>query len=306
MIRKIHHINQKNATIRFETSPGIQAQVDWKESLKLETKTGKTIKFNIFLLILGYSRTKFLMATETRDLQQVEKCLAEAFRYIGGVPHEILFDNMRSVIDKARTQYSEPVFNENFKHFAGECGFRPLACVSYRPETKGKVEVTAKLMNRLKVFSGEIESFSDIGNLVKEFNSEINNEVCQGTGFRPVERLKLEQGCLIKINPEILNGYFDKPIKRKVSKESLVTYEGSRYSVPTGYIGKEVNIRVKGETISILYDDIVIRQWKKSSKLYNYDSADYREILANGSLRDLEQDEIEHIAERNLRIYDEL
>ena len=63
---------QNNAVIRFETNPGIQAQVDWIESLNFKTKDGETIKFNVFLLILGFSRTKFLMVTETRDLQQVE------------------------------------------------------------------------------------------------------------------------------------------------------------------------------------------------------------------------------------------
>ena len=140
--RYIHNLNiekQNNAVIRFETNPGIQAQVDWKESLKFKTKDGETIKFNVFLLILGFSRTKFLMVTETRDLQQVELCLACEFKSLGGVPHEILFDNMRSIIDKARTQYSEPVFNENFKVFAEDCGFVPKACVAYRPDRKSVV-----------------------------------------------------------------------------------------------------------------------------------------------------------------------
>ena len=85
--------------------------MDWKESLKFQTKAGDIIQFNVFLLILGFSRTRFLMVTESRDLRQVEFSLACAFRYIGGVPREILFDNMRSIIDKARTQYSEPVFD---------------------------------------------------------------------------------------------------------------------------------------------------------------------------------------------------
>ena len=61
--RYIHNLNierQKDAVIRFETNPGIQAQVDWKESLKFKTKDGETIKFNVFLIILGFSRTKFL------------------------------------------------------------------------------------------------------------------------------------------------------------------------------------------------------------------------------------------------------
>ena len=136
-VRNLNLEKQKQAVIRFETNPGIQAQVDWKESLKFKTQDGDMIKFNVFLLILGFSRTKFLCVTETRDLHTVEECLVKAFKYIGGVPHEIIFDNMRSIIDKARTQYNEPVFNDEFSIFSSDCGFVPKACIAYRPETKG-------------------------------------------------------------------------------------------------------------------------------------------------------------------------
>ena len=74
--------NKKQAVIRFETNPGIQAQVDWKESLKFKTQDGGTIKFNVFMLILGFSRTKFLCVTETKDLHTVEECLFKAFKYM--------------------------------------------------------------------------------------------------------------------------------------------------------------------------------------------------------------------------------
>ena len=84
-VRNLNLEKQKQAVIRFETNPGIQAQVDWKESLKFKTRDGDMIKFNVFLLILGFSRTKFLCVTETRDLQTVEECLVKAFKYIGGV-----------------------------------------------------------------------------------------------------------------------------------------------------------------------------------------------------------------------------
>ena len=219
--RYIHNLNiekQRDAVIRFETNPGIQAQVDWKESLKFKTKDGETIKFNIFLLILGFSRTKFLMVTETRDLQQVELCLTHAFKYLGGVPHEILFDNMRSIIDKARTQYSEPVFNENFKVFAEDCGFIPKACVAYRPETKGKIEVTAKLMNRIKVYSGDITCFDDIKRIASELNREINSSVCQATSMQSsvlkgIAKVSTSVGKFVEKIPVISNSQADEALK---------------------------------------------------------------------------------------------
>ena len=307
--RYIHNLNiekQHNAIIRFETDPGIQAQVDWKESLKFKTKDGETIKFNVFLMILGFSRTKFLMVTETRDLQQVEFSLACVFRYFGGVPHEILFDNMRSIIDKARTQYSEPVFNENFKVFAEDCGFVPKACVAYRPETKGKVEVTAKLMNRLKVYSGDITGFDDIRQIASELNDELNSAVCQATGKKPFDLLEAEKPFLLKTNLGILTGYFIDNVKRKVSKESMISYEGKKYSVPPEYIGKKVDISDAGSGFDISFNGHFVRHWEKSSKMMNFDHTDYLEIARLSSLRRLDDDEIKLIAERNLEIYDKL
>ena len=306
-IHNYHRLQQHQAVVRFETTPGLQAQVDWKESLKFKTKSGDEIKFNVFLLILGFSRFKFLMVTESRDRLQVEFCLACAFRKIGGVPREILFDNMRSIIDMARTQYADPVFNPEFLQFASDAGFKPKACMAYRPETKGKVEVTAKLMNRLKVYDGDIESFEDVKRIAAKLNEELNDEICQGTGVRPNDRIETERKHLIRTDLGCLNAYFEKPVRRKVSRESMITYHGCKYSVPTQYIGKYVDVVENGHMeFDICYEGTVVRHWKVTNKLFNYAHEDYHSILRNSALKDLEESEIMEIAERNLKIYDEL
>jgi len=305
-IHNLHIDKQEKAVARFETRPGQQAQVDWKESMRFQTTDGGIIKFNIFLLTLGYSRVKFLYVTETRDLRQVEECLVEAFKYIGGVPREILFDNMRSIIDKARTQYSDPVFNQDFAQFAADCGFVPKACVAYRPETKGKVEVTAKLMNRLKVYSGDVTCFEDIKKYVSKLNYEINSTVSQATDVKPFELLTLEQEHLLHTDLSCLQAYFDKPILRKVSKESLITYEGKRYSLPPKYIGKHVEIKDMGSSFGVIYKGSMIAYWNKSSKKYNYAHSDYIEILKSSSIGSFDEIDIMEIAERNMEIYDQL
>jgi len=305
-IRNLNAENQKEAVIRFETNPGFQAQVDWKESMKFKTKDGDTIKFNIFLLILGFSRTKFLYVTESRDLKTIEECLVRAFKYIGGVPHEILFDNMRSIIDKSRTQYNDPVFNDEFSMFSSDCGFVSRACVAYRPETKGKVEVTAKLVNRLKVYSGDITNFADIQKIASELNNDINTEICQATGKPPLKLLELEKPYLLKTDLNILTGYFNKSIRRRVSRESLISYEGRKYSVPPKYIGKYVDIEDEGTGFNITLEGHFIRHWDKSTKLTNFNHNDYLEIARCSALKRLPDEEITAIAERNLEIYDKL
>ena len=98
-VRKHKDNEVKKATIRFETNPGLQAQVDWKEDMTLVNRAGEEFKINIFLMLLGYSRYKFIMITTDRSQETLFKCMTEAFSHIGGVPKEILFDNMKTVIN---------------------------------------------------------------------------------------------------------------------------------------------------------------------------------------------------------------
>ena len=46
----------KPGKVRYETSPGEQAQLDWKESIKFETKDGEIVYVNVAVLLLSYSR----------------------------------------------------------------------------------------------------------------------------------------------------------------------------------------------------------------------------------------------------------
>jgi len=67
--------------------------------------------------------------------------LEEAFAFIGGVPAELLFDQMKSVIiDDQRASGGRLLENAEFLRFAAHCGFRIRACRPYRARTKGKVE----------------------------------------------------------------------------------------------------------------------------------------------------------------------
>lgn len=305
-IHSLHAEKVKKAIVRFETSPGLQVQIDWKESMKFQTKKGDVIKFNIFLAILGYSRYKFIQVTETRDYSIVQWCIVQAIKFFGGAPKEWLFDNMRSIIDKARTIGQDPVFNEKFVTFCKDACFEPKACVAYRPCTKGKVETLARLMNRLKVYSGEIETFEDIKNIVQKFNIELNDEISQATGKKPIDLFKKEKEYLTNVNLNSLIGYFIKAEYRKVSRESLITYEGKKYSVPPKYIGKMVEIEDEGDYFVVTYEGHYIYRREKDDKLYHFLPSDYMKILKASDLDNLEDETLCEIARRNLDIYDKL
>ena len=144
-------------------------------------------------MLSGYSRYKFIMITSDRSQGTLFKCMTEAFSHLGGIPHEILFDNMKTVVDRSRSSFSNTVFNQKFEYYAKDMGFTPIACRPYRPQTKGKVEALAKLMDRLKAYNEEFDTWEDLVIISRNFMDDINEEESQGNGMIPIEALKKEK-----------------------------------------------------------------------------------------------------------------
>ena len=173
--RFTHSLKNKKVnevTIHFETAPGKQCQIDWKERLRLINKYGEVFTVDIFLAILGYSRLKFIKLTTDKTQKTLFRCLGELFRYLDGVPKELLFDNMRTVVDRSRTQFDEPIYNDKLVSFSKDAGFIPKSCVAFRPRTKGKVETLARIVNRLKAYNNEFETFEDLERIVDKLKEE--------------------------------------------------------------------------------------------------------------------------------------
>ena len=83
--------------IRFETEPGLQAQVDWGD-FQIQGSDGKTTTIYAFVMVLGYSRALYIEFVERCTLDVFMDCHINAFRYFKGIPAEILYDNMKNVV----------------------------------------------------------------------------------------------------------------------------------------------------------------------------------------------------------------
>lgn len=305
--RKLKQERVKKATIRFETNPGLQGQVDWKESMKMTNRKNVVFEFNLFLMVLGYSRLKYVGLTQERSQGTLFQAMVEAFRHYGGVPREILFDNMKTVVDQSRTAYGQAVINPTFYEFSKDFGFEAILCRAYRPETKGKVENLAKLTERLRVYDGEFETWEDLDEIVRELNREWNQERSQATQERPIDRFQKEKEYL---NPlprlDILANYHTKPLTRKVSRESMITYNKSKYSVSPKHVGRTVELAVEGTKLRIYYNKECIKTHEISEKAFHYDAADMKEILRSDIFKDKSDEQLERYIEQSLSMYDRL
>jgi len=304
-VHKLKKYKENEVIVHFETNPGKQCQIDWKEELTLVSKHGEVYTVNIFLSILGYSRLKYIELTLDKTQPTVFKCLTNSFKYYGGVPTELLFDNMRTVVDHSRTQYGKPVYNDKMYSFSKDAGFIPKSCLAYRPNTKGKVETVARVMNRLKAYNNEFTNIDELKEIVVKLNEDINNEIHSVTKEKPFDRFKKEKEYL---NPlprlDILESYYSsESIIRKVPKDCLITYQGFKYSVSPAYAGKSVTLEREDNDLYIYYNKTLVSKHTITNKPINYTECDYKEILSHTILK---EENIERICEDNLKIFDKL
>lgn len=304
-VRSIKVEGEQKATIRFETNPGLQAQVDWKERMKIVSRQGEIFEINIFLMLLGYSRTKYIELTIDRNQETLMMAMINGFRYFQGVPKEIIFDNMKTVVDQSRTNYQEAVINETFYQFSKDMRFEVWPCRAFRPQTKGKVEALAKLMSRLEPYNNEFDTLEELEEIVREVMNDINNDKSYATNEKPLTLLEKEKEYLLPLpNQELINNYFTKPIRRIVTKESMITYMNNKYSLEPKYIGKIVNLEVSDDQIKIIYGKEIIATHKLSKQKFNYQQDHMVSILKSDAMKFKKDEEIEDFAKKQLELYD--
>src|SRR5690349_7325728 len=126
------------ATVRFETPPGRQLQIDFGEHWVLIG--AEVVRVYLFVATLGYSRRVFARAFRHERQSAWFDGMEGAFRHFGGLPQEVLLDNARALVEHHDAATREVRFNERLHAFARYWGVRVRACAPYRARTKGKDE----------------------------------------------------------------------------------------------------------------------------------------------------------------------
>jgi transposase len=124
------------AVMRFETEPGRKRK--WTGKNSADIRDGHETKLYAFVMVLGYSQMPFVRFTTDMRQSTLLACHALAFEYFGGVPKEILYDNMRTAFEPDGEGVWHPT--RRLAACAVHYGFVPHHCRVRRPETKGKVE----------------------------------------------------------------------------------------------------------------------------------------------------------------------
>jgi len=240
-VAKVRRKLESKAVVRFETEPGRQAQVDWKE-FGTQLVDGKVRKLYAFVMVLGYSRKTFVWFTTSMDQATLLACHILAFKYFGGVTAEILYDNMRTAFSCGADGVWQAT--RRLLAFAAHYGFTPLRCRVRRPETKGKVERTVGYLdnNFWPRMEGIDLSLSQLNQDVLAWIDYVSAKPLRDFGMSRTERFESERAHLTPVR----EADFDvrDAIPLKVSREARITWRTNRYSVPAAYIGEMVCLMI--------------------------------------------------------------
>ncbi len=129
------------------------------------------------VMILGYSRMRYIEFVTDMSTNTLIRCHQNAFRYFGGYPEEILYDNMKQVVIKRLLKQEDSTLNRQFEDFAGFYGFKPILCRPYRGQTKGKVERTVQFVQFVRDNFMVGNSLADLNGQALAWCNKVNGKV---------------------------------------------------------------------------------------------------------------------------------
>ena len=186
-VRMVRPRPPEEPVVRFGW-PGHQGQVDFAD---FRLPWGKRYAL---LVVLGYSRQLWLRYFPRKTMAHVFEGLEAAFASFGGVPSELLFDQMKAVITQdERDAGGRVTENAEFLRFAHHWDFRVRACRPYRAKTKGKVERPVSYVRSSFFYGRTFTSDSDLNAQAQHWLDTVVNVRIHGTlKERPLDRLERE------------------------------------------------------------------------------------------------------------------
>jgi len=245
------------ATVRFETLPGHQLQIDFGE--RMVEIAGASVKAFVFVATLGYSRRVHVRAFRNERQANWLEGLESAFTAFGGVPEEVLIDNPRSLVTSHDGATRAVTFNATFLAFARYWRFRPRACAPYRARTKGKTESGVGYVKKNAIAGRSFAGWEAFEAHLAEWEREVANRREHGTTEEaPMVRFDRDEAHRLKpLGDRPAFGSL-RDLVRVVGNDCAIEVDTNSYSVPWQLIGERVSVAVSAGQVRIRHGRRVV------------------------------------------------
>lgn len=252
------------ATVRFETAPGHQLQIDFGE--KWVSIGGVRTRVHFFVAVLGYSRRIFVRASLSQRHDDWREGLAGAFRSFGGVTQHVLVDRARALIVGEDSDSGHVRVHPAFAAFCKDWGVGVTACRPYRARTKGKTESGVGYVKRNAIAGISFTSFAALEAHLERWMSEADQRIHGTTHERPAERFETAERAAMRPLPSPSLRVRERRVRRRVANDCFVDVDTIRYSVPHRFVRHTVEVLVGDEVVSIFDGPVEIARHSRSTE----------------------------------------
>jgi transposase len=228
-------------TVRFETGPGDQAQVDWGSTVVY--LGGQRVRVHIFTMVLGFSRRIFARAYRSEGLDPLLDGHAAAFAHFGGRTQTILYDNPRTIVTRKDEAAGHVVWNATFKDRMDFYGVAIRLCRYYRAQTKGKVESGVKYVKRNALAGRCFRDLDDLNAYLLTWCVTVADQRLHGTTHeKPQDRFARAETLIpVDLRPPAPR---ERVVTRRVPSDCYVAVDTNRYPVPFTWAGRDIEVQI--------------------------------------------------------------
>lgn len=250
------------ATVRYETAPGHQMQIDFGQ--KLVSIAGTLVRVYLLVAVLSYSRRLFVKAFLAERTDDWLEGIAEAFRRFGGVTRTVLGDNARALVAQRDRGTATVKFTPAYLAFCRDWDTEPRACAPYRARTKGKTESGVKYVKRNGLAGRAFESFEAMCGHLDEWSFAADERVHGTTHEKPRDRFERDEATTLKPLPARPLPVRERRLRRRVANDALVNIDTVRYSVPHRLVRESVEVAVGTADVRIFRGSTLVATHQRS------------------------------------------
>lgn len=250
-VRTVRPVPRAEAYLRLETLPGEQGQVDWAHFGKITVGQAQRT-LSCFVLVLSFSRAMYARFALDQTMESFLLGHIQAFQTLGGVPRNLLYDNLKSVVVERVGDHIR--FNPRVLELAGHYHFAPRPCAPYRGNEKGKVERTIQYLRHSFFAARRLVSVDDLNAQLQRWIEDVAHarKVPGDPSGRSVrEALEEERPRLLPL-PEHA---FECDLVRACAsgKQPYIRFDGNDYSIPHTLVRKPLTL-IASETMIRIID----------------------------------------------------
>ena len=244
-------VAEAKATIRFETPPGRQLQINFGSTTVVIA--GEPERVFLFVATLGFSRRGFVAAFRHERQSAWLDGLERAFQHFGGMPEELLLDNAKALVTHHDPRTREVVFNDRFHAFCRywASGRGPVRPTARRPSrSRARRRLCEGQRHRRRDFA----SWAALEAHLVHWTREVADRRVHGTiGEAPIERFHRDEAAALRPLPARPPFRQFREVMRRVHGDGCIDLDTNHYSVPWRLIGSSVTARIEAGEVLILH-----------------------------------------------------